>query len=88
VQDIDLLAIDDLEQGRQRGRIELGLVEVADVNAKRIERLFRQVPLPQADKRHLEALRIEARDHPRKEALDAVHARSLPAKVVANLEYS
>src|SRR5204863_6038233 len=30
--------------------------------------------------------RIEARDHPAEEPLDAVHARPLPAEVIADLE--
>ena len=33
------------------------------------------------------ALLVEARDHPRKQALDAVHARPLPAEVIADVDH-
>ena len=86
VQDVDLLAIDHLQQRRQRRRIELRLVQIRDVDADRLERFLRQVLLPQADERHVVALRVEARNHPGEEPLDAVHPRSFPAEVIADLQ--
>ena len=75
-----------LSSARQRRRIELRFVQVGDVDAERLERLFRQVLLPQADQRHVVARRVEPRDHPGEEPLHAVHARALPAEVIADLQ--
>ena len=86
VQDVDLLAIDHLEQCGQRRGIELGLVQVGDVDAERLERFLRQVLLPQADERDVEARLVEARDHPREQPLHPVHARPFPAEVIADLQ--
>jgi hypothetical protein len=73
VQDVDLLPLDHFQQRRQRRGIELRFVQVRDVDAERLERLFRQILLAQADERHVVARPVEARDHPREEPLDAVH---------------
>ena len=40
VKDVDLLAIDDLQERRQRRRIELRLVQVGDVDAERFQRFL------------------------------------------------
>ncbi len=42
---------------------------------------------PQADQRDVVARRIEARDHPAEQPLDAVHPRPLPAEVIADLQH-
>ena len=86
VQDVDLLAVDDLQQRRQRRGIELRPVQVLDVDAEAVERLLGQVLLSQADQRDVEAGRVEPRDHPREQALDAVHARAFPPQVIAHLQ--
>src|SRR4029453_10425680 len=83
----DLLAVDDLQERCQRRRIELRPVQVFDVDAERVERLFRQVLLTQADQRDVEAAAIEARNHPREEPLHAVQPRAFPAEVIAHLEH-
>ena len=66
MQDVDLLAVDDLQQRGQRQRIELRLVQVRDVDAERFERFLREILLPQADERDIEALAVETRNHPAK----------------------
>jgi hypothetical protein len=45
-----------------------------------------EILLPQADERHVEAARVEARDHPREQPLHAVHARPFPPQVVADVD--
>ena len=87
MQHVDFLAIDDFQQGRQRRRIELRFVQIADVDAKRVERFLRQIFLAQADERDVEAGGVEARDYPREQPLHAVHTRALPAEMIADLEY-
>src|SRR4029453_9693172 len=57
-----------------------------DVDAQRVERLFREVLLAQADERDFESFAIEARDHPGKQPLPAVHPRSFPPEVIADLQ--
>ena len=86
VQDVDLLGVDDAEQRRERARIELRSLEIRDVDAQRVERLFREVLLSQADQRDTETVAVEPRNHPAEEALDAVHPRPFPPEVVADLE--
>ncbi len=86
VQDVDPLAIDDLQQRRQRQRIELAALEVGDVDAQLLERFLGEVFLAQADERDAEPLAVEARNHPAEQPLDAVHPRSLPAEVIADLQ--
>ena len=87
VEDIDLLAIDDVEQRRQGHRVELRPLQVGDVDAQLLQRLLREVFLAKAHERHVEPFAIEPRDHPREQALDAVHPRSFPAKVIADLQH-
>ena len=82
---IDLLPVDDFQQRRQRRRIELRFVQIGDVDAERVERFFGQVLLSEAHERHVKTRRIEARNHPCKQALDAVHARPFPAEMIADL---
>ena len=60
--------------------------EVGDVDAERFERVFGQILLAQADQRDVEPRRVEARNHPREQPLDAVHARSFPAEVIADVD--
>jgi hypothetical protein len=86
VQDVDLLAIDDLEERGQRRGIELGSVQILDIDPERVERLFGEISLAQADERDVEAGPVEAWDHPREQAFDAVHARPFPPQVIAHLE--
>ena len=87
VQDVDLLAIDDAQQVAQRQRIEFRSLQVGDVDALRLERLFREVLLAQTDERDAETVGVEARNHPAEQALDAVHPRSFPAEVIADLQH-
>ncbi len=87
VQYVDLFPVDDLQQRRQRGRIELRFVKVRDVDAKRVQRFLGQISFPQADQGDVEAAGIEPWDHPRKQPLDAVHARPFPAQVIAHLQH-
>ena len=84
---IDLLAIDDVEQRRQGHRVELRPLQVGDVDAQLLQRLLREVFLAKAHERDVEPFAIEPRDHPREQALDAVHPRSFPAKVIADLQH-
>ncbi len=86
VKNVNLLLIDNSEQGRQRECIELPALEVRDVYAERVERFFRQVLLAQTDQRHLESIPVEAWNHPPEEPFDAVHPRSLPTEVIAHLQ--
>jgi hypothetical protein len=83
---VGLLAVDDRQERRQRHRIELRSLEIRDVDAERFERFLREVPFPQADQRHGKACRVEARNHPAEEPLDAVHPRALPTEVIADLQ--
>jgi hypothetical protein len=86
VQHVDALLVHDALERRPRPRIELRLLEVGDVDTERVERLLRKVALAQAHERDREARRVEARDHPGEQPLDAVHARAFPAQVVADVE--
>ena len=86
MEDVDLLAVDDLQERGQRRGIELRLVQIRDVDAERVERFLRQILLAQADERDVEARGIEARNHPGEQALDAVHARPFPSEVIADLQ--
>src|SRR5262249_41546146 len=83
---VDLLFVDDAEQRRQREWVELGALQVPDVDPKGVEGFLREVLLAQADERDLKPLPIEAGDHPAEQPLDAVHARPLPPEVIANLQ--
>jgi hypothetical protein len=87
VQDVDLLAVDDAQEVAQRHRIELRPLQVGDVDPLRLERLFRQIFLAQTDERDAETVGVEARNHPAEQALDAVHPRSFPAEVIADLQH-
>ncbi len=73
VEDVNALPLDDTQQGRQCEGIELRSTEIGDVNAQRLQRFLRQVPLAKADEGDREALPVEPRDHPAEQALDAVH---------------
>ena len=84
--DVGLAPIELLQQRRQRRRIELRPMQVGDVDAELVERVRRQVALAQADERNVEPLAVEARDHPREQPLDAVHARTGPPEVVADVD--
>ena len=86
VHDVGLPAVELLEQRRQRRRVELRTMHVGDVDPELVERVVREIALAQADERDLEAGRVEAGDHPREEALDAVHARPGPAQVIADMD--
>ena len=66
---------------------ELALVQIADIDAQLLQGLFGQILAAEADQRHLEAVRVEAGDHPAKQAFDAVHPRAFPAKVIADLQH-
>ncbi len=87
VDDVGLLVAQHAEQRRERSRIELVPAHVGDVDAKLLERLLRQILPAQADERHVVARAIEARNHPREQPLDAVHPRSLPAEMVADVDH-
>ncbi len=83
--DVGSLVLQHLEQVREGGRIELVPAEVGDVDAELLERVVRQVLLPQTDERGREARRVEARHHPGEQPLDPVHAGSGPPEVVAHM---
>ena len=59
---------------------------IGDVDAELLERVFGQILPAQADQRDVEARLVEARNHPREQALHAVHARPLPAEVIADVD--
>ena len=61
-------------------------LQIGDVDAERVERLLGEILLPEADERHVESRRVESRNHPREQALHAVHARSFPAEMIADLQ--
>ena len=86
MKDVRALAIHQLQERGERHRVELRTLEIRDVDAEGLERLFRQIASSQAEQLHGEACRIEARDHPAEESLDPMHARSLPAEVIADLQ--
>ena len=85
VDDVGLSPIELLQESRQRRRVELRPVHIRDVDPQFVERIVREVALAQADERHVEPRAIEARNHPREEALDAVHARPGPTEVIADM---
>ena len=85
VDDVGLSPIELLQNGRQRRRVELRPVHVGHVDPQLVERIVREVALTQADERHGEPGTIEPRNHPREEALDAVHARPGPPEVIADM---
>ncbi len=88
VKDVDLFLVDDLQQCRERRRIELAFVQIRDVDAEGVERFLRQVLLAQADERDVEAGGIEPGNHPGEQTLHAVHARAFPAEMIADLEHA
>jgi hypothetical protein len=83
--DVRFLLAQHLQQFRIGPRVELLPAQVGYVDTELLQRILGQIFPAQADQRHLEAAAVEARNHPCEKAFDAVHARSLPAEVIADV---
>src|SRR3954451_4875756 len=62
-------------------------MQVLDLDAERVERFLRHVALAKAHEGDVEARLVEPRDHPCEQALDAVHAGTVPPEVIADLQH-
>ena len=87
MQDIDPLFVDHAHERRQRQRIEPRSLQIPDVDAERLERFFGEIFLSQAQQGDVKTVGVESREHPTEETFDAVHPRSFPPKVIADLEH-
>src|SRR5688500_1128861 len=85
MQNVGLLVSQDLQQRGIGRRIEFVPRQIRDVDAEFFERVGGKIFPAQADQRHVEAAVVESRNHPREQTLDAVHARSFPPEVNADV---